>query len=74
MIGLLIRDARRHTKKDPEVLTGARASGKMATTKGIPCPTQPTKPRAHKTKKKVSIGELSLYMMGVQKRILGDAY
>ena len=39
-----------------------------------PCPTQPTKPRAHKTKKTVSKGEFSLYMMGVQKRILGDEY
>ena len=42
--------------------------------KGIPCPTQPTKPRAHKAKKTVSKGEFGLYMMGVQKRILGDEY
>ena len=74
------RDRAAHKKcssshqKDREVLTGTRASGKMVTIKGIPCPTQPTKPRAHKTKKTVSKGELSLYMMGVQKRILGDAY
>ena len=78
------RDRAAHKKcssshqKDPEVLTGTRASGKMATIKGIPCPTQPTKPRAHKTKKKVSKGESSFYMMfymmAVQKRILGDAY
>lgn len=74
------RDRAAHKKcssshqKDREVLTGTRASGKMATIKGIPCPTQPTKPRAHKTKKTVSKGEFSLYMMGVQKRILGDEY
>ena len=74
------RDRAAHKKcssshqKDPEVLTGARASGKMTTIKGIPCPTQPTKPSAHKTKKPVSKGEFRLYMMAVQKRILGDEY
>lgn len=46
--------------------------------KGIPCPTQPTKPRAHKKKKTVSKGRdsfsMMFYMMSVQKRILGDEY
>lgn len=74
------RDRAAHKKcssshqKDREVLTGTLASGKMATIKGIPCPTQPTKPRAHKTKKPIPIGEFRFFMMAVQKRILEDEY
>lgn len=74
------RDRAAHKKcssshqKDRESRTVTSASGKMATIKGIPCPTQPTKPRAHKTKKPVEHGEFRFFMMDVQKRILGDEY
>ena len=74
------RDRAAHKKcssshqKDPEVLTGTRASGKMATIKGIPCPTQPTKPRAHKTKKTYPKSDFYIHMVKMQKLILRDDY
>ena len=59
---------------DRKILVGTRSTARMITRKGVPCPTQSSKPRAHKAKKTYPKSDFYIHMVKIQKLILGDDY